>query len=190
MKVKNTTWQTIAVKNEKNGDYELGYEAPATVLGLRQLQKHGIWVQVVGENSIPRLISPENTDRQVFGAKQKFHIMETNKGFRRFEDILTTELGGTLTDDRFDEFVDSGNPKMWGKTDKGYCLKLSALLSYEKRQALSDNLKGLSTKTRTDKIFVEGKNAKVLEFEWEQIAAQNKAKAPSALILKNHGIRR
>ena len=177
MKIKNTIWQTISAKNKKTGDYELGYEAPATLSELRKLQQYGILVEVVGKtsNSMPRLIQPDNHDQQFFTPDQKFRIMETNKTFGQFEKALTTTWGVSLTDDRFDALIDNDNPNVWGKTDRGYCLRLSPLLSYEKKQILSDNLEGIATKTRTDKIFVEGKNVKALEFEWQEVLKQKKS---------------
>jgi len=190
MKIQNTSWQTVAIKDKQNNDYMLGYEAPATITELRKLQRQGILVEVVSKTPGFRLIQPDNTDQQVFTPDQKFRIMETNKTFGRFEETLITTLGGYLTDDRFDNLVNDEDPNMWRKTDKGYCLKLSHLLSYEKKQALCDNLKGLATSVQTDRVFVEGKNIKALESFWKSVAEQRKSNVPSSLIQMKRGILR
>ena len=82
------------------------------------------------------------------------------------------------------------DPNMWRKTDKGYCLKLSHLLSYEKRQALCENLKGFATSVQTDRVFVEGENAKALESFWKSVAEQRKSNISTSLVQMQRGIRR
>ena len=132
--MKTTNWKTVATKNAQKNGYELGYEAPASETLLRKIQQCGIWVEVIGKkaSTMPQIIRPDNTDARSFAPDQKFRISETNKNFDRFEKAL---WGDVLPDHRFDKCVKWIDPNMWGKTDKGYSLRLSPLLSDEKKQS-------------------------------------------------------
>lgn len=170
--MKDINWKTIATKNTQGNDYELGYEAPATETLLRQIQKTGVLVEVIGgkPNAMPRFIQPDNTDKCSFTPDQKFRIMETNKNFGRFEKIL---WGESLPESRFDECINWTDPNVWGKRDRGYFLRLSPLLSDEKKEELRENLKDLAV-VKGNGISVSGKkNVEALEFTWKCAAEQN-----------------
>ena len=174
MKIPNTTWQTIAEENKREGGLIFGYEAPANVALLRQLQKYGVLVEVVGKTSDSRLIRPDNPDAQVFTPDQKFRIMEENQTFGRFEKALSTMHGKILPEERFDEFVKWVDPKAYKKTNRGYRLPLDHL-SYDKRRELEENLKGLATGIKDNTILISGsKNVENLEYSWKEYANQKK----------------
>lgn len=190
MKIQNT-WQTIAEPNKREGGITFGYEASASVALLRQLQKDQVLVEVVGKtpSNMPRLIRPDNPDRQVFTSDQKFRIMENNQTFGRFEKALSNACGG-LPENRFDEFVSWVDPKVYKRTVRGYCLSLDRL-SDKKKQELSENLTGLSNGIKDNKILVSGKkNIDAIEFTWKEAAKQNKTKSTNPIMLSNREIRR
>ena len=173
MKIQNTDWKTISVEKQ-NGGFSFGYEAPASLKLLRQLQKYGVLVEVTGGELNNRLIRPENSDSQVFTTDQKFRIMEENQTFGRFEKALSAIYGETLPENRFDEFVKWIDPKAFGKTRQGYCLPLNRL-SHDKQQELKENLRDFTPEIKDNTIFISGKgNVENLEYSWIEAAKQRK----------------
>ena len=172
--MKNTKWKAIIIKNAQNG-YELGYETPATITSLKEIQQYGIWVEVVGKkpSTIPQLIRPDNTDTRSFAPDQKFRIMENNKNFNQFEKVL---WGDILPEHRFDKLVKWNDSDIWEKTDRGYSLRLSPLLSDEKKEELEENLKELAV-VKNGHISISGnKNIEAIEFMWKCASEQNNLK--------------
>lgn len=178
MVIQHNKWKAVAVKNSEESDYKLGYEAPATQDTLQWLKKNGISiVQLIDGKKfqdMPKLVRPDNPDKHHFISGQKFRIIETNTSFKSFEKALWDEYP---SEKRFDDLITYTDPNAWGKTDTGYCLRVSPLLSDDKKAELKESLVGLSSTLKslihlgskhTDKIFVSGKNAQALEFIWEK----------------------
>jgi len=188
MEIENTGWKSFVEEDKALGGLIFGYKAPATSKALEGFPSKIALLEVRNSNgTFCRLINLRDKDKVKFAEGQWLAILDSrpvvgqvNENFRSFEKALEKKIGKPLPEDRFDQFVNWTNPRVWKKKNGGYSLDVSHLSS-EKRESLASDFKTYGARVEDGQLsIVAPKWMKVLEFEWKMAEKQRLSNAQAA----------